>query len=124
MFTKFKIFIRTFSNRALLKLYSGTGAGYFTANFVGGKETGQPGRFPSLILNVGDWQLHFHHWFYALAILLSIFSIKIKNRDSNLGNRLRFFISSPLSGFLFGLIMHGVFEYDDWYHILIKKQDF
>lgn len=114
LFLKIKIFIIGFFNRALLKLYSSGGFGYFTGSLGGGKEVGQPGRIPSFVFNIGDWQLHFHHWLIGSAILISAIIFLIKK------HKLNYFLLSPIFGFLLGLIVHGILRYDDWHKILTK----
>lgn len=115
MFAKLKVFSTSVFNRALLKMYSGSGFGYFTGNFVGGKEVGQPGRLPSMVFNVGEWQVHLHHWLTSFAILSFVIIYLLRK------HKLTSFVYSPIFGFLIGLMIHGIFDYNDWYKILIKK---
>ena len=95
----FSILIAFFS----LELYLGATLGYFTFKFFSK-------RVPSLIFDFGNYRLHLHHWLCGLAIL--IFAL--------------FFDFLPFPhfslGFLGGAIFQGVYCYNDWYRIVIKKE--
>ena len=103
----FRIFSR-------LETYFGLAPGYLTGNFSAGEEVGQIGRIPSIIFNLGNWQLHLHHWLISLAILIFVFSYLAKKY--RIPNTLLFLGA----GFLTGLIFQGIFSYSDWYKILHK----
>lgn len=93
---------------------TGSSVGYFIGNFLAGSQVGQPGIINSIILNLGGWQLHLHHWLISLGIL--IFLCSFLRRKYLIPS---FFLAIS-SGFLIGLIFQGVFHYDDWHKILIK----
>ena len=86
-------------------------AGYFAAYFFAGQKTSEQGRIPSLVFNVGDWSVHLHHWlvFLAIFVVAAIAS---------------FFIVSPFVfyGFLGGVIVQGLFHYEDWPRIIRRQQ--
>lgn len=93
-----------------LEIYFGTLFGYFITKFFSGKETGSPGKIKSLIFNIGDYQLHLHHWLLGLMIL--IFTIWHQ-----------FLPFSHFSfGFLGGIIFQGISCYSDWYKVLTKQK--
>jgi len=94
---------------------SGTPMGYFTGDFFAGSATGQQGLINSLILNLGNWQLHLHHW--LIATLLLIFALAFLRKKFNFNPVLLYFSIGILSG----LILQGLFAYDDWHKILFKK---
>ena len=88
-------------------------AGYFVAHFVAGKRTSSPNwrHIPSLVFTVGNWQVHLHHWLVFLAIFIAAAIAS-------------FFIVSPFVfyGFLGGVIVQGLFHYEDWPHIITRQQ--
>ncbi len=83
-----------------LKAYIGGFFGYFSANFLAG-------RLPSVVFDIGNYHLHFHHWFISLTtIILTLLS----NFPP---------LINPLSlGFLSGVVFQGIFKYQDWYRII------
>lgn len=89
--------------------------GYLTGNIFAGSSTGQQGIMNSLVLNLGNWQLHLHHWLIAALIL--VFALFFLRKRYNF-NPVIFYFSV---GILSGLILQGIFVYDDWHKILFKK---
>lgn len=95
-----------------LEIYFGLLLGYLASKFLAAKETGEKNRWDikSLAFSVGNWRVHFHHWFYSLGILVSIIT---------------FNFSPPFpqfsAGILSGAIIQGIISYSDWYKIL-KRQ--
>lgn len=88
-----------------LEAYLGTILGYFSFKFFSGK-------FPSLVFNIGNYRLHFHHWLYSLAILIPALHYN--------------FLPFPQFsfGFLLGAAFQGIYCYRDWYKILIRKKEY
>jgi len=86
-------------------------AGYFAAHFVSGQKTSEQGRLPSLVFDIGNWQVHLHHWLVFLAIFIGAAIAS-------------FFIVSPFVfyGFLGGVIAQGLLHYEDWPHIIKRQQ--
>lgn len=85
-----------------LEMYLGSLLGYFSFKFFTGK-------IPSLVFNIKKWRIHIHHWLYGLIILISA---------------LRFdFLPFPQFsfGFLTGMIFQGIYCYQDWYRVLMKR---
>ncbi|MFQ6050003.1 MAG: hypothetical protein ACE5J0_03150 [Candidatus Paceibacterales bacterium] len=86
-----------------LKICFGAFAGYFTAKFLAR-------RFRSLIFDIGNYKLHFHHWLMGLTALI----FTLASDFSLLANLFSV-------GFFSGLIFQGVSCYSDWHKILIKE---
>lgn len=101
--------------QAILGLFSGSSIGYFTAKLLSGEATGELGLIGSRIFQIGDWQLHLHHWLVAF-ILLGVSFLFFRNRY-----RLNSLFCTFFFGVLIGLIVQGIFTYDDWYQVLIKN---
>lgn len=87
-----------------LRIYLAVVLGYIFARFLSG-------RLDSIVLNLGSYTLHFHHWlmgfFGIIFILILNFSPIIEN---------------IIFGFLGGLIFEGVFSYSDWHRIFTKRK--
>jgi len=84
-------------------------AGYLSAKYCSGKRTGVTGRIKSLIISLGRWRLHLHHWFLSY---LSVIFIFVSGIYSSLPH---FFL-----GFLGGLTFQGIYCFRDWYKIVKK----
>ena len=101
--TKSKFFLALPIALISLKMYFGGIFGYLTANFLSK-------RINSVVLSLGNYRLHFHHWMMGtLALVLTIFY-----NITPLMDQLFF-------GFLGGLIFQGIFSYSDWHRILSKQ---
>lgn len=88
-----------------IEAYLGMVIGYFSALFFSPK-------LKSLVLHLGKYKLHLHHWLLALGILPLILFYKVSPIPIQLA-----------SGFLGGLIFQGIVCYDDWYRVVIKKKE-
>ena len=94
--------------------FTGSSVGYFLASIFGGPSEGQQGLINSIIFTFGNWQLHIHHWLYALFFLVFlIFFVKKRYRLPTI-------LFTFAVGFFVGLIVQGL-TYDDWYQVLIKN---
>jgi hypothetical protein len=84
-------------------------AGFAAAHIGGGKHAGLPGRVRSLTLSWHNYRLHIHHWLVAFLIGL-ICALK------------GVYVITPevFYGFLGGLIVQGIYFYDDWHRIIIR----
>lgn len=90
--------------------YLSWAAGFAISKFCGGKKDGRQGRVKSIIIPWRTWELHLHHWF--VCIVLVIVSV-VKG----------FSIITPelFYGFLGGLVFQGIFCYSDWHRIIKRK---
>jgi len=88
-----------------LEIYLGTLLGYFSFKFFTGK-------VPSLVFNIGNYRLHFHHWLYSLVILIPALYYN--------------FLPFPQFsyGFLGGAIFQGIYCYQDWHKVLTRKKEY
>jgi len=86
-----------------LKIFFGGVFGYLLAHFLSGK-------FNSVVLSIGSYELHFHHWIMGVIGLTAILLYQI----SPLVEQLFF-------GFFGGLIFQGISSYPDWHRIFVKK---
>jgi hypothetical protein len=84
--------------------------GYVGGKLAGGKTAGVKGRVKSIIFPLNKYQLHLHHWFIAVIILIVTVITD------------RYVITPQLFyGGMLGLAFQGVYCYDDWFHIIKKR---
>lgn len=81
--------------------------GHAVGKFGGGRAEGIPGRVRSIIIPVGKWKLHLHHWVCSLG-LMGIAS----------SGGIYLFGPQVTYGFLGGLAFQGIYCYSDWYRII------
>ena len=84
---------------------------YMITKYLSAKETTQPSKIPSIVLPLGKYRLHLHHWLISSAAMAIV-----------LIQGSWFFPSDLLYGALGGVAFHGVYCYDDWHKILSLKQ--
>ena len=108
--TKKKIMLATPIALISIEIFVGVIAGYITGRILSGKQDGQRGIIRSIVLQMGSYRLHFHHWLACTGALAI------------------FFLHSPpifahfSYGFLGGVIFHSIFSYSDWYKIITKPR--
>ena len=84
--------------------------GFIVARYGGSKQEGKPGRVSSVIVSWRRYHLHLHHW--VIAFLTSgICALK------------GVYMITPelFYGFLGGLILQGIYCYDDWHRIIFLR---
>ena len=84
---------------------------YVITKYLSAKETAQSSKIPSVVLPLGKYRLHLHHWLIASA---GIAVVLIQGAW--------FMRLDLVYGALSGIVFHGVHCYDDWHKILISKQ--
>jgi len=83
--------------------------GYFLTKRLAGQQVGGSGQIRSLRLKIGSYRLHFHHWLIGAGLLiLGLFDI------------LPIFQGAFSQGLIIGMIAQGIFDYPDWYKLIIK----
>ena len=86
--------------------------GYLIAKYGGGKTDGIQGRIRSIVIPVGKFRLHLHHWLLG-ALMMCV------------GVAKSIFIYIPeevFYGMLSGFVWQGVYCYGDWYRIIYKSR--
>jgi len=84
--------------------------GHAAGNFGGGRKAGEPGRVKSIIIPLGKWKLHLHHWLCSLG-LIGISS----------ASGIYFLNPNVTYGLLGGLAFQGIYSYTDWYKIVKSR---
>jgi hypothetical protein len=84
--------------------------GLLICKYMSGKSNGKRGKVPSIVIPLGRWKVHIHHWLYAgcLLVFCSITSVHLL---------------TPVVtyGFLAGFVFQGIYFYSDWYKIVISR---
>ena len=99
----------------LLSLEAGVSmfVGYLVADFIAGKDTNQHGRIRNpFIFTVKSYRVHLHHWLVFLGCIAFAFVL----------NRTAFGVPSAIYGFLGGIVVQGIMDYDDWKSVIKRKQ--
>ena len=91
----------------ILSLLASLAAGYVAARYFCGKNTGAPGRVPSIKIPVMDRVVHIHHWLYSSFAVIAF--------RGTWQNHLYVLY------FLFGMIIQGL-TYEDFHKIVYKKE--
>lgn len=87
--------------------------GFLIAKFGGGESDGRRGRIRSIIIPLGEFRLHFHHWIIGLLLMVICWAKGV----------------SPLIppeavyGTLGGLVWQGIYCYGDWHRIVYRHAD-
>ena len=89
----------------------GCAAGFVLCKWCGGAEAGIQGRVRSIIIPLRNYELHLHHW--VLSLIAAVASALHG-----------FFLVAPglFYGVLGGLILQGIFCYNDWHQILKRRE--
>lgn len=88
-------------------------AGHIAGKLGGGMSEGQSGRVKSIIIPLGKWRLHLHHWLCSLSLL-----------SASAASGFYLFGPHVTYGFLGGLAFQGIYCYSDWHRILIRRRQF
>jgi len=93
-----------------LQIFLGIIIGYFLGKFLSGEKIGHQGTIKSIVLRLGRYRLHLHHWLLCFGILILSLLTKI-------------FLPFPQFSlsFLGGLMIQGIVCYPDWHKIFIKQ---
>jgi len=78
-----------------------------------GKKSSQQGRIRNpFIFNVRSYRIHVHHWLVFLGCIAFAFVL----------SRTAFGVPSVIYGFLGGIVVQGIMDYDDWKSVIKRKQ--
>ncbi len=106
-------------NKNLIKkvigFFSGSPIGYLSGSFFAGSQTGQSGLINPVIFNIGDIQIHLHHWLISFMVLL--FTLLFLRKKVNFPT---LFLSFSV-GVMSGLILQGIFSYNDWRKVFLLQ---
>ena len=69
------------------------------------------GKVKSLVFNLGEWEVHIHHWLYGVLIVFAIVWFASLSLLPNL-----------YLGLLGGLIFHDLYTDKKWYKVIYAKK--
>ena len=70
------------------------------------------GKIGSIFLDYGKWQVHLHHWIIGIIILAIVWVIDY------------FYLPTFFAGAICGMIIQDIYDYNDWYKILVKNEEY
>ena len=85
-------------------------SGFIIAKLCGGRKDGAPGNVRSIVISMGSFKLHLHHWIVFSLMML-------------LGLAKSIFLYIPpevFYGLLSGLAWQGVYCYNDWHRVIYR----
>ncbi len=69
------------------------------------------GPLSPIYLNVYGLKIHFHHWIMAALVILIFLTSGLKSE-----------LPKFLWGFLVGIAVEDIYDFDDWHKVLVKKK--
>ena len=81
------------------------------SKYIAGKSAGERGKVGSFVIPFRRWGINLHHWLYALGLI---------TLSSIIG--IHFLTPAITYGLLGGVVFQGIYYYDDWRVIIIKKR--
>ncbi|MBI2452782.1 MAG: hypothetical protein HY603_01205 [Parcubacteria group bacterium] len=85
--------------------------GYLIADFIAGKKTSERGRIRSLVFDMRSYRIHVHHWLVFLGCIAFAFVL----------SKTAFGVPTVVYGFLGGIVVQGIIDYDDWKSVVRKR---
>lgn len=82
--------------------------GYVVCRFFY-KKFVENGKVDLVFIDCGKWKIHFHHWIMGAIFLALIWLIDW------------FYLPSFFAGAVFGIIAHDIYDFNDWYKVVLKK---
>jgi len=71
----------------------------------------EKGRVECIYIDWGkNWKIHVHHWILGVLILIIVGIIDY------------FYLPRFFSGMIVGLIAHDIYDYNDWYRVVIRNK--
>ena len=67
------------------------------------------GKVDLVFVDFGKWKFHFHHWIMGVLFLALVWIIDW------------FYLPSFFAGVIFGVIAHDIYDFNDWYKVILKK---
>jgi len=71
----------------------------------------EKGRIDSVFLDYGKWKVHLHHWIMGLMVLAAAWTLDY------------FYLPTFFAGFVCGVILQDIYDYNDWHKILVRKEE-
>lgn len=69
------------------------------------------GKIDSIFIDYGKWKIHLHHWIIGIMILAIVWVIDY------------FYLPAFFAGVVCGVILQDIYDYNDWYKVIVKNKD-
>ena len=69
------------------------------------------GKIDSIFIDYGKWTVHLHHWIMGVVVLGIVLIID------------RFYLPTFFAGFVCGIIIQDIYDYNDWHKIISKNPE-
>lgn len=69
------------------------------------------GKVDCIYIDCGKYKIHLHHWILGTLLLVLVWTLDY------------FYLPRFFLGVVCGVIAHDVYDFNDWYKILIKKEE-
>jgi len=69
------------------------------------------GKVDLVFIDCGKWKVHIHHWIMGVILLALVWIIDW------------FYLPSFFAGVVFGVIAHDIYDFNDWYKVVLKKDN-
>ena len=83
---------------------------FIVCKYLSSKSEGEPSKVVSIIIPVGRWKIHLHHWLCSLGLI---------GLSTTMG--VYFLTPAVTYGLLGGLVFQGVYCYSDWHRIVLSR---
>ena len=70
------------------------------------------GKVDSIYISLGKWKFHLHHWIMGVAFLVMVWLLDF------------FYLPTFFAGFVIGIIIHDIYDFNDWYKIILKDHNY
>jgi hypothetical protein len=87
----------------------GLALGYLGSK-VFSKQMLEKGKVEPVYIDYGRWKIHLHHWIMGALVLLVVWVVDY------------FYLPRIFIGVVGGIMAHDMYDYNDWYKILVKKE--
>src|SRR3989344_6407679 len=69
------------------------------------------GKVDSIFIDYGKRRLHVHHWIMGIVFLAIVWVVDY------------FYLPTFFAGFVCGIIIQDIYDYNDWHQVIIKNPD-
>ena len=69
------------------------------------------GKIESIFIDYGKWRVHLHHWIMGVLLLVIVWTVD------------HYYLPTLFAGFVCGIIIQDIYDYNDWYKVISKKPD-
>ena len=90
---------------------TGIVAGYFASRLFCKKLGIDEHNGDKVFIDIGKWKIHVHHWIMGIIVLAVVWIIDY------------FYLPTFFAGVIFGIIIQDIYDYNDWYKIIVKNED-